>query len=146
MKTYIKEIIWIIVIILLIPIVQFLFFGENGLNMSYRFETSINNTYVIAENIHIIILNGSLVFFCIYLIRMLIGKSNNIIANSVLILSNIALIWIATLFNLTLYSSSEVFTGSFWIIYKIILGFIHLTLSVILLYCIYKVYLKKQTI
>jgi hypothetical protein len=89
MKLYIKEIIWFIVVTLLIPIVQFLFFGENGLNMSYTFETNINDTYVIAENIHIVILNSGLVFFCIYLIRMLTGKSNNIIASSVFILSNI---------------------------------------------------------
>lgn len=145
MKIIIKETIWIISCIALLCIFQFIFLGNNGLKLNFKHDINFRNTYFLIENINLIVLNGSIIFFSVYLFRTIHNKLRNHLVNIIYILSNAILILISLLFNMTLHSANLIFIGAFWSIIKIIAILISIILTLSLILIVYKAYIQKNS-
>ena len=90
------------------------FFGPSGFrNFDLTGETDINvhDTYYVIPTIHLFFLITTLIFFCVYLIRMLRRNFKNLTANLIFMISDITLILIFT-FLISLVNSIREIPGS----------------------------------
>lgn len=91
-----KEIFWILATILLATVLYIIMFGVNGLNSNKTLDINIHDTYLAIANTHLILLWGVLIFFLVYLIRMLRRSFKNLTANVIFIIATIILIALCT--------------------------------------------------
>jgi len=106
-----KETFWSIGTILFVIV---FFFGPSGFrNFDLTGETDINvhDTYYVIPTIHLFILISTLIFFGVYLIRMIRRNFKNLTANLIFMISDITLILIFT-FLISLVNSIREIPGS----------------------------------
>ncbi|BCY28469.1 hypothetical protein [Flavobacterium okayamense] len=110
-----NEVFWFIVTLILIFILNLFIFGINGVNGDTSIDLKNHETFFTIKNYYIILLNSSILFYSIYLIRVIISKFNNNQTNVIFIITSIFLILTITIFN-SIYDS---FLGQFngWTIY-----------------------------
>lgn len=106
-----KETFWLIGTISFVLILIIGIFGIDGLKSDAVTDINVHDTYYIIANIHLIIPLISLVFFGIYLIRMLRRNFKNLTANLIFMISDITLILILT-FLISLVNSIQEIPGS----------------------------------
>ncbi|MDG4716188.1 hypothetical protein [Winogradskyella marincola] len=91
-----KEIFWLIGTILFVIV---FFFGPSGFrsfDLTGDTDINVHDTYYVIPTIHLFILINSLIFFGVYLIRMLRRNFKNLTANLIFMISDITLILIFT--------------------------------------------------
>nr|WP_288932113.1 hypothetical protein [uncultured Allomuricauda sp.] len=76
-----KETFWILGTICFILIIILWIFGIDGLTLESVTDINVHDTYYVIANIHLIVLLTTLVFFGVYLIRMLKRNFKNLTAN-----------------------------------------------------------------
>lgn len=86
-----KEIFWLIGTIAFVLITDILVFGIGELKAESVLDINIHDTYFVIANSHFILLFGVLIFFTVYLLRMLRRKFKNLTANLIFMISNILL-------------------------------------------------------
>ena len=86
-------------------------FGINGLKSDSVTDINIHDSYYVIANIHLIIPMVTLIFFGVYLIRMLRRNFKNLTANLMFMISDITLILIFT-FLISLVNSIREIPGS----------------------------------
>ena len=91
-----KEIFWLLGTISFVLILILWGFGIDGLKPESVTDINVHDTYYVIVNIHLIILMVTLIFFGIYLIRMLRRNFINLTANLIFMISDISLILIFT--------------------------------------------------
>ena len=91
-----KEIFWLLGTISFVLILILWGFGIDGLKPESVTDINVHDTYYVIVNIHLIILMVTLIFFGIYLIRMLRRNFKNLTANLIFMISDISLILIFT--------------------------------------------------
>ena len=106
-----KETFWLIGTISFLLILILLVFGIDGLKPESVTDINVHDTYYVIANIHLIILMATLIFFGIYLIRMLRRNFKNLTANLIFMISDISLILIFT-FLISLVNSIREIPGS----------------------------------
>lgn len=106
-----KETFWLIGTISFLLILILWVFGIDGLKPESVTDINVNDTYYVITNIHLIILMATLIFFGIYLIRMLRRNFKNLTANLIFMISDISLILIFT-FLISLVNSIREIPGS----------------------------------
>ena len=75
-------------------ILNFSIFGVDGFKSESVTDIDVHVTYFIISNIHFILLFSVLVFFSVYLIRMLRRNFKNLTANMIFMISGLLNIWI----------------------------------------------------
>ena len=106
-----KETFWLIGTISFLLILILWVFGIDGLKPESVTDINVHDTYYVIANIHLIILMATLIFFGIYLIRMLRRNFKNLTANLIFMISDISLILIFT-FLISLVNSIREIPGS----------------------------------
>ncbi|MCP4055333.1 MAG: hypothetical protein GY739_20290 [Mesoflavibacter sp.] len=106
-----KETFWLIGTTSFILILILWIFGIDGLKSDSVTDINVHDTYYVIANIHMIILITTLIFFGVYLIRMLRRNFKNLTANLIFMISNITLILIFT-FLISLVNSIREIPGS----------------------------------
>jgi predicted metal-binding membrane protein len=91
-----KEIFWLIGTAIFVLILNFSLFGVDGFKSESVTDINIHDTYFVIANIHFILLLSVLIFFSVYLIRMLSRNFKNLTANLIFIISGLLSIWIFT--------------------------------------------------
>ncbi|MBA6151612.1 hypothetical protein [Gelidibacter maritimus] len=91
-----KEMYWFIGSMVLILILNFIFFGSNAFSTDTTVDLNIHDTYFVIANIHLVVSLSVFLFFGIYLIRTLYRSFKNLAANIILMISIILLILIFT--------------------------------------------------
>ena len=86
-------------------------FGIDGLKSESVTDINVHDTYYVIANVHLIILIVTLIFFGVYLIRMLRRNFKNLTANLIFMISDISLILIFT-FLISLVNSIREIPGS----------------------------------
>lgn len=86
-------------------------FGISGLKSDSVTDLNVHDTYYVIANIHLIIPMVTLIFFGVYLIRMLRRNFKNLTANLIFMISDITLILIFT-FLISLVNSIREIPGS----------------------------------
>ena len=86
-------------------------FGINGLKSDSVTDLNVHDTYYVIANIHLIIPMVTLIFFGVYLIRMLRRNFKNLTANLIFMISDITLILIFT-FLISFVNSIREIPGS----------------------------------
>jgi heme/copper-type cytochrome/quinol oxidase subunit 1 len=89
-----KEIFWFIGTALFVLILSFLLFGIDGLKSESYTDINIHDTYFVIANFHFILLLAILIFFGVYLLRMLRRNFKNLIANLIFMISGLLSIWV----------------------------------------------------
>lgn len=110
-----NEVFWFFGTLILIIISNLFIFGINGINGDTSIDLKNHDTFFLIKNYYIILLNSSILFYCIYLIRAIISKFNNNKTNIIFIISSIFLILTITIFNSIYDSFLEQFNG--WTVY-----------------------------
>lgn len=87
-----KEIIWLIGTIIFVLLVHFAIFGMNGLQTDATLDINIYDTYLVISSSHFMLLSTVLIFFGIYLVRMLRRNFKNLTANLMFMIANILMI------------------------------------------------------
>lgn len=90
------------------------FFGPSGFrsfDLTGDTDINVHDTYYVIPTIHLLILITSLIFFGVYLIRMLRRNFKNLTANLIFMISDITLILIFT-FLISLVNSIREIPGS----------------------------------
>ena len=87
-----KEIIWLIGTIVLILIFNFIFLGKDSLTLDSVIDINIHDTMFVIAKINLYILFSVLIFFSIYLIRVLRLNFKNKMANLIFLISNMLMI------------------------------------------------------
>lgn len=87
-----KEIFWVIGIIIFALIIIFLIFDLDSLSPGSTINLNIYDTYLVMPVSFIVVLLLILIFFGVYLIRMLKGNFKNRSANIIFLIANIFLI------------------------------------------------------
>ena len=95
---------WLIGVLILVLILDILIFGIHNLHPSSTLDINVHDTYFVIANSYFLIFIGTLLFFGVYLIRMLRRNFKNRIANLIFLISNLSLILILS--YLTSYISS----------------------------------------
>ncbi|MBR9847256.1 MAG: hypothetical protein GYB35_14665 [Algicola sp.] len=106
-----KETFWLIGTISFVLILIIGVFGIDGLKFDAVTDINVHDTYYVIANIHLIIPLISMIFFSIYLIRMLRRNFKNLTVNLVFMISDITLILIFT-FLISLVNSIRKIPGS----------------------------------
>ena len=75
-------------------ILNFSLFGVDGFKSESVTDKDVHDIYFIISNIHFILLFSVLVFFSVYLIRMLRRNFKNLTANMIFMISGLLNIWI----------------------------------------------------
>ena len=75
---------------------NFSLFGADGFKSDSVTDINVHDTYFVLPNIHFILLLSVLIFFSVYLIRMLKRNFKNLTANMIFIISGLFSIWILT--------------------------------------------------
>ena len=91
-----KETFWILGTICFILIIILWIFRIDGLTLESVTDINVHDTYYVIANIHLIVLLTTLVFFGVYLIRMLKRNFKNLTANLIFMISDLTLILIFT--------------------------------------------------
>ena len=106
-----KETFWLIGTTSFILILILWIFGIGGLKSDSATDINVHDTYYVIANIHLIIPMVTLIFFGVYLIRMLRRNFKNLTANLIFMISDITLILIFT-FMISLVNSIREIPGS----------------------------------
>ena len=106
-----KETFWLIATIVFVLILILWVFGISGLKSDSVTDINVHDTYYVIANIHLIIPMVTLIFFGVYLIRMLRRNFKNLTANLIFMISDITLILIFT-FLISLVNSIREIPGS----------------------------------
>ena len=106
-----KETFWLIGTISFVLILIIGVFGIDGLTWESVTDINVHDTYYVIANIHLIIPMVTLIFFGVYLIRMLRRNFKNLTANLIFMISDITLILIFT-FLISLASSLREIPGT----------------------------------
>ncbi|ARN71143.1 hypothetical protein BST91_05505 [Nonlabens tegetincola] len=91
-----REKFWLIGTLSFVLILILWIFGISGLRSDSVTDINIHDTYYVIANIHLIIPMVTLIFFGVYLIRMLGRNFKNLTANLIFMVSDITLILIFT--------------------------------------------------
>ncbi|GGI56881.1 hypothetical protein GCM10011444_11900 [Winogradskyella haliclonae] len=91
-----KETFWLIGTTSFVLILILWIFGISGLKSDSVTDINVHDTYYVIANIHLIVLIVTLIFFGVYLIRMLRRNFKNLTANLIFMISDITLILIFT--------------------------------------------------
>ncbi len=91
-----KETFWLIGTTSFVLIFILWIFGIGGLKSDSVTDINVHDTYYVIANIHLIILIVTLIFFGVYLIRMLRRNFKNLTANLIFMISDICLVLIFT--------------------------------------------------
>jgi heme/copper-type cytochrome/quinol oxidase subunit 1 len=106
-----KEILWLIGTIAFIVSLSIALFGINGLTSESTLDINVHDTYFVVLNFHVILLLSVLIFFSVYLLRMLRRNFKNLTANIIFIVACIFIIF--TLNTLiTMVNSFAQFSGT----------------------------------
>ncbi|WP_343914754.1 hypothetical protein [Aquimarina litoralis] len=84
-----KEIFWLIGTAIFALILNFCLFGVDGFKSESVTDINVHDTYFVIADFHFIILISVLIFFGIYLIRVLKRNFKNLSANLILIIATI---------------------------------------------------------
>ena len=106
-----KETFWLIGTVSFVLILILWIFGINGLKSDSVTDLNVHDTYYVIANIHLIIPMVTLIFFGVYLIRMLRRNFKNLTANLIFMISDITLIFIFT-FLISFVNSIREIPGS----------------------------------
>ena len=106
-----KETFWLIGTVSFVLILILWIFGINGLKSDSVTDLNVHDTYYVIANIHLIIPMVTLIFFGVYLIRMLRRNFKNLTANLIFMISDITLILIFT-FLISFVNSIREIPGS----------------------------------
>lgn len=106
-----KETFWLIGTITFLLILIIGLFRIDGLKSDAVTDINVHDTYYVIANIHLIVLIVTLIFFDVYLIRMLRQNFKNLTANLIFMISDISLILIFT-FLISLVNSIREIPGS----------------------------------
>ncbi|TBV24755.1 hypothetical protein DMZ43_14725 [Meridianimaribacter sp. CL38] len=87
-----KEVFWLIGTTLFALIINLLIFGFEGLTNNSTLNLNIHDTYLVIENTQFILFCSYIIFFGVYLVRVLRRKFNNLVANLILMISTILLV------------------------------------------------------
>ena len=77
-------------------ILNFILFGVDGFKPESNTDINIHDTYFVIANFHFILLLSVLIFFSVYLIRMLRRSFKNLTANLIFMISGLLIIWVLT--------------------------------------------------
>lgn len=91
-----KEVFWLLATILLTTVLYVVMFGVSGVDSNKTLDINIHDTYFAIANTHLILLWGVLIFFIVYLIRMLRGSFKNLTVNVFFMIATILLIVLCT--------------------------------------------------
>lgn len=91
-----KEIYWLVGTVGFIVFLILIFFGIDGLKSDSITDINVHDTYYVIANIHLFIFLSTLIFFGVYLIRVLCCNFKNLTANFIFMISDLALILIFT--------------------------------------------------
>ncbi|MGN7514101.1 MAG: hypothetical protein ACTHOM_06970 [Allomuricauda sp.] len=91
-----KELLWLIGTLSLVLIALLWIFGIDGLTLDAVTDINVYDTYFVVAKIHLIALITTLIFFGVYLIRMLGRNFKNLTANLIFMISDIILIVVFT--------------------------------------------------
>ncbi|MFD2528478.1 hypothetical protein [Polaribacter marinaquae] len=91
-----KEIFWLIGTAIFVLIINFSLFGVDGFKSESVTDINVHDTYFVIANIHFILPLSILIFFSVYLIRMLKQNFKNLTANMIFVISGVLSIWILT--------------------------------------------------
>ncbi len=91
-----KEIFWLIGTVLFVLILNFLLFGIDGFKSEPNIDINIHDTYFVIANFHFILLLSMLIFFVVYLLRMLRRNFKNLTANLIFMVTGLLNIWFLT--------------------------------------------------
>ncbi|SHN08363.1 hypothetical protein [Polaribacter sp. KT 15] len=91
-----KEILWLIGTAIFVLIINFSLFGVDGFKSESVTDINVHDTYFVIANIHFIFPLSILIFFSVYLIRMLKQNFKNLTANMIFVISGVLSIWILT--------------------------------------------------
>lgn len=106
-----KETFWLIGTVSFVLTLILWIFGISGLKSDSVTDLNVHDTYYVIANIHLIIPMVTLIFFGVYLIRMLRRNFKNLTANLIFMISDITLILIFT-FLISLVNSIREIPGS----------------------------------
>jgi len=110
-----KEVFWLIGSLILAFIFNYMIYHFTKLNKISAFNLNIHDTYFVIPKYIIAFLIGNLILFCVYLIRTIKNRFNNITSNVILMISSFLLIII---FNkLGVIIESVIQQNSGWTIY-----------------------------
>lgn len=93
-----KERYWLAGTLLFVIGLEALLFGAKMFRSDASLDINIHDTYIIITNDFFLFLCATLVFFCLYLVRMLQGSFKNVAVNLIFIGANISFILMLTLF------------------------------------------------
>ena len=93
-KLKLRELFWIIGIIVLVIALHFLNFGVDGFKRDVVLDINVHDTYFVVENSHILLLSSVFVLFFVYLIRMLSTSFKNLTVNIIWIIVSLSFLWI----------------------------------------------------
>jgi heme/copper-type cytochrome/quinol oxidase subunit 1 len=91
-----KEILWLIGTALFVLILNFSLFGVDGFKSDSVTDINVYDTYFVIANFHFILLLSVLIFFSVYLSRMLRRNFKNITVNLIFMICGLLSIWILT--------------------------------------------------
>ncbi|RMB56034.1 hypothetical protein EAX61_16305 [Dokdonia sinensis] len=91
-----KEIFWLIGTAIFVLILNFSLFGVNGFKAESVTDINIHDTYFVIANFHFILLLSVLIFFSVYLLRMLRRNFKNLTVNLIFMICGILSIWVLT--------------------------------------------------
>jgi len=103
-----EEIYWLLGTIGFIIFLTLILFGVDGLKSDSLTDINVHDTYYVIESIHLFIPLVILVFFGIYLIRVLCCNFKNLTVNLIFIISDLALILVFTFIISLLNSMREI--------------------------------------
>lgn len=97
MKT--KEIYWPFGISFLIVILYIFTFGLDGLLSNTLLDINIHDTYYVISQTHLLLLIFILIFWLVYLVRMLVNRFQKLMINLIFMIANSFLIFILVRFS-----------------------------------------------
>ncbi len=106
-----KEVFWLVGTLFYVLGVSVVFFGIEVLNPFGSVDFNVHDSYFVMVNYHFLFLFGTLVFFFVYLARMLRRNFKNLTANSVFVVSNVLLVIIMT-YIISMVGRIAVFDGT----------------------------------
>jgi len=91
-----KEILWLVGTALFVLILNFSLFGIDGFKPESVTDINVHDTYFVIASFHFILLLSVLIFFGVYLLRMLRRSFKNLTANLIFMISGLLSIWVLT--------------------------------------------------
>ena len=91
-----KEIFWLIGTAIFVLILNFSLFGVDGFKAESVTDINVHDTYFVIANFHFILLLSVLIFFSVYLLRMLRRNFKNLTVNLIFMICGLLNIWVLT--------------------------------------------------